>query len=51
MVLKTDITVAAEGRTVKIARPPHGMDFNDMLILPPGVAVISDKRRRERAHG
>ncbi len=36
----------AEGRTVKIARPPKGMDFNDLLQLPPDVAVISDQRRR-----
>ena len=36
----------AEGRTVKIARPPRGMDFNDLLQVPPGVAVISDQRRR-----
>ena len=36
----------AEGRTVKIARPPKGMDFNDLLQVPPGVAVISDQRRR-----
>ncbi len=36
----------AEGRTAKIARPPVGMDFNDLLQLPDGVAVISDQRRR-----
>ena len=41
----------AEGRTVKIARPPKGMDFNDMLQLPGDVAVISDHRRRIRANG
>jgi hypothetical protein len=22
-----------EGRRVRIARPPHGMDFNDLLLL------------------
>ncbi len=36
----------AEGRTFKIERPPKGMDFNDLLQKPPGVAVISDQRRR-----
>ena len=41
----------AEGRTVKIARPPKGMDFNDMLQLPGGVAIISDQRRRMKANG
>ena len=41
----------AEGRTVKIARPPKGMDFNDMLQLPDGVAIISDQRKRMKAHG
>ncbi len=35
-----------EGRRVKIARPPKGMDFNDLLQLPSDVAVISDQRRR-----
>ncbi len=35
-----------EGRTVKIARPPKGMDFNELLQVPTGVAVISDQRRR-----
>ena len=41
----------AEGRTAKIARPPKGMDFNDMLQLPGNVAVISDNRRRMKANG
>ena len=41
----------AEGRTVKIARPPQGMDFNDLLNMPGGVAVISDHRRRMKANG
>ena len=41
----------AEGRTVKIARPPRGMDFNDLLQMPDGVAVISDQRRRMKANG
>ncbi len=27
----------AEGRTVKIARPPQGMDFNDLLLKPENV--------------
>ena len=40
-----------EGRSVKIARPPVGMDFNDLLKLPRDVAVISDHRRRGRADG
>ncbi len=38
----------AEGRTAKIARPPMGMDFNDVLRLPAGVAVIHDHKRRAR---
>jgi DNA primase len=25
-----------EGRRVRIARPPRGMDFNDMLLRHPG---------------
>ena len=41
----------AEGRTAKIARPPVGMDFNDLLQMPAGVAVISDQRRRMKANG
>jgi len=41
----------AEGRTVKIARPPRGMDFNDLAQLPENVAVITDQRRREKANG
>ncbi|MCH8189278.1 MAG: toprim domain-containing protein, partial [Proteobacteria bacterium] len=41
----------AEGRKVKIARPPQGMDFNDLLQMPDGVAVISDQRRRMKANG
>ena len=41
----------AEGRMVKIARPPRGMDFNDLLQMPDGVAVISDQRRRMKANG
>ena len=27
----------AEGRTAKIARPPQGMDFNDLLLKPENV--------------
>ena len=29
-----------EGRTVKIARPPQGMDFNDMLLQPENVIAF-----------
>ena len=39
----------AEGRTVKIARPPHGMDFNDLLLKPENVIPFST--RMETAHG
>ncbi len=31
----------AEGRTVKIARPPQGMDFNDLLNKPENVIPFS----------
>ncbi len=41
----------AEGRTVKIARPPQGMDFNDLAQLPGNVTVLSDHRRRMMADG
>ncbi len=41
----------AEGRTAKIARPPIGFDFNDLLQMADGVAVISDHRRRMKANG
>ncbi len=41
----------AEGRKVKIAYPPKGMDFNDLAQLPENVTVISDQRRREKADG
>ncbi len=41
----------AEGRTVKIARPPKGMDFNDVLLLPGNVGLISDHRRRMKTNG
>ena len=41
----------AEGRKVKIAYPPKGMDFNDLAQLPENVAVISDQRRREKVDG
>ena len=41
----------AEGRTVKIARPPQGMDFNDLAQLPENVAILSDYRRRMTADG
>ena len=38
-----------EGRTVKIARPPKGMDFNDLLMKPAN--VIPFPSHRETAHG
>ncbi len=31
----------AEGRTVKIARAPRGMDFNDLLLKPENVIPFS----------
>ena len=31
----------AEGRIVKIARPPKGMDFNDLLLKPENVFPFS----------
>jgi putative DNA primase/helicase len=31
-----------QGRRVRIARPPHGMDFNDMLMgCAPRIAMVS----------
>ena len=41
----------AEGRKVKIAYPPKGMDFNDLAQLPENISFISDQRRREKANG
>ena len=38
-----------EGRKVKIARPPDGFDFNDILRLPKNVVVFPGYR--EGAHG
>ena len=38
----------AEGRKVKIARPPQGMDFNDLLLKPENTE--RDELRRKRAH-
>ena len=38
-----------EGRTVKIARPPAGMDFNDLLQLPENVVLFP--RGQEVANG
>ena len=38
-----------EGREVKIAKPPLGMDFNDLLMLPEN--VIPFPGHREAAHG
>ena len=29
----------AQGRRVRIARPPHGLDFNDLLVDPPTAGV------------
>jgi len=39
-----------EGRMVRIARPPAGMDFNDLLVLPEDV-LLFDVRKKEPAHG
>jgi DNA primase len=38
-----------EGREVKIARPPAGMDWNDVLQLPENVTPLW--RRQEVANG
>jgi phage/plasmid primase-like uncharacterized protein len=38
-----------EGREVKIARPPAGMDWNDVLQLPDNVTPLW--RRQEAANG
>ncbi len=38
-----------EGREVKIARPPAGMDFNDLLQLPENVVLFP--RGQEVANG
>jgi phage/plasmid primase-like uncharacterized protein len=38
-----------EGREVRIARPPHGYDFNDLLRLPENVVPFPG--HREAAHG
>ena len=40
-----------EGRSVKIARPPQGMDFNDLLLMPENVKLISNYRKRMKANG
>ncbi len=37
-----------EGRDVKIAKPPPGMDFNDLLLLPANVVPL---RRRQVRYG
>ena len=37
-----------EGRKVKIAKPPIGRDFNDLLCLPENVTVL---RPKESANG
>ncbi len=37
-----------EGRDVKIAKPPPGMDFNDLLLLPENVVPL---RRRQVRYG
>ena len=39
----------AEGRAVKIARPPQGMDFNDLLLQPENVIPFS--ATMEAPHG
>ena len=39
-----------EGREVRIARAPAGMDFNDVLVLPENV-VPFNIRKKETAHG
>ena len=39
----------AEGHKVRIARPPAGMDFNDLLIRPEN--VVSFPSQAETAHG
>ena len=33
--------LAREGRSVRIARPPKGKDFNDVLLAAPGREVAS----------
>ena len=38
-----------EGREVKIAKPPHGHDFNDVLRLPDNVALFP--ARKDSANG
>ena len=38
-----------EGREVKIARPPNGYDFNELLMLPENVVPFPG--RREAANG
>ena len=35
-----------EGRKVKIARAPKGMDYNDVLLLPENVTPIDIRRRQ-----
>jgi hypothetical protein len=39
-----------EGRAARIANPPPGFDFNDLLRLPENVAPL-DTRRRASGHG
>lgn len=34
----------SEGRAVKIARPPQGMDFNDVLLAPRQIISLNDYR-------
>jgi hypothetical protein len=34
-----------EGRNVNIARPPEGMDFNDLLLLPDNVVIFPQRGR------
>jgi hypothetical protein len=42
--------LARDGRIVKIARPPAGMDWNDLLNKPENVAFL-DQHRRARNVG
>ena len=37
------------GREVRIAKPPHGLDFNDVLRLPNNVALFP--ARKEATNG
>ena len=43
-------TLARDGRVVRIARPPPGLDWNDLLNAPENVAFL-DQHRRARHVG